>query len=58
MEKRKRKCEMNKTKNLIPVYNVTLVYRVRTKAQGKELVKAINKVFKEHVDKWCGKEVK
>lgn len=35
------------------IYDVKLVYKVRTKAQGKELIKAMNKVFSEHVDKWC-----
>lgn len=41
------------TKSKIQVYDVKLTYQVRTKAQGKELVKAMHKVFSEHVDKWC-----
>lgn len=49
---------MKPTKKEIQIYDVKLVYKVRTKAQGKELIKAMNKVFSEHVDKWCGKEVK
>lgn len=47
---------MKPTKSQIQIYDVKLIYKVRTKAQGKELVRAMNKVFSEHVDLWCGKK--
>lgn len=37
----------------IPVYDVKLTYRVRTKTQAKELVKVMNAAFKELINKWC-----
>lgn len=43
-----------KTKKVnIPYYTVSVAYKVRTKEQANELVRALNKTYNDKVDKWC-----
>lgn len=39
----------------IPVYKVTVAYRVRTKKQAKTLMAELNAAYTKLVDEWCGR---
>lgn len=40
-------------KEKILIYDVVLKYKVRTKAQAKELVQAVNHLYVDKVNKWA-----
>lgn len=44
---------MKTKKEKIPYYTVSTTYKVRTKEQANELLRALNATYKQKVDKWC-----
>lgn len=44
---------MKNKKVKIPYYTVSVSYKVRTKSQANELVRALNSTYDDKVDKWC-----
>lgn len=48
---------MKNKKVKIPYYTVSVSYKVRTKAQANELVRALNCTYNDKVDKWCNDPV-